>query len=489
MGRYRYLANNMILFSVSNFVSKILVFLLVPFYTNVLSTSDYGTADVMQTTLLLLVPALTVNMGEAALRFGIDNADKRGLIFRIGMKYTLRASLVVLLAGTAAVFFMPPVLVILFILLFFTNSVYEFLILFLQGCELVRIVVIGSVFSTLVLICSNLVFLLVVKLGLFGYLISQMLAFSAASGIMLGLCAKFHGEVLSADRSGTFSGSDPLSERKGLEKELLSYGKPMILYSTGAFINNAADRYFVSIMCGLSVNGLYGVAYKIPSVLTVFQRIFAQAWQMSASKSLTQEEKDGSLKEDFYSDMYRLYFTFMVLGCAFLILMVRPLAAFMFRKEFFEAWRFVPPLLISVVFGAMTGFLGSICLAFKDSGAMGIATGIGALVNVLLNILLIPSFSAMGAAAATAVSYFIMFIGAFYFVSRHVKLYTDHKRNIPAILLLTAEAVIMIRRAGDRMCLMACAVIFILLALIYLKGIMETAGLLIRGLKAHLMRK
>ena len=71
--KYQYLAGNIALFSVSNFVSKILVFLLVPLYTNVLTTYEYGIADILQVTLLLLVPAVTVNMGEAALRFGIEN--------------------------------------------------------------------------------------------------------------------------------------------------------------------------------------------------------------------------------------------------------------------------------------------------------------------------------------------------------------------------------------------------------------------------------
>ena len=78
---YKYFAGNLALFTISNFVSKILVFLLVPFYTNVLTTADYGIADVMQTTLLLLVPALTVNMGEAALRFGIDRSERRAKIY------------------------------------------------------------------------------------------------------------------------------------------------------------------------------------------------------------------------------------------------------------------------------------------------------------------------------------------------------------------------------------------------------------------------
>ena len=175
---YKYFAGNLALFTISNFVSKILVFLLVPFYTNVLSTADYGIADVMQTTLLLLVPALTVNMGEAALRYGIDRSDKRRDIFKTGLKFVCFACiLVAIICGIGCIFVKPPIkwYLFLFIFLFLTNCFYEFLILFFQGCEQTKIVVCGSIFSTVVLITGNILFLLVVKAGLNGYLLSQML--------------------------------------------------------------------------------------------------------------------------------------------------------------------------------------------------------------------------------------------------------------------------------------------------------------------------
>lgn len=466
--KYKYFAGNLALFTISNFVSKILVFLLVPFYTNVLSTADYGIADVMQTTLLLLVPALTINMGEAALRFGIDRSDKRNDILRIGIKYVIRACVFVAVICAAACIFVDTGkrwYLFLFIFLFLTNCLYEFLILFFQGCEKVKIVVCGSVSSTLVLLVSNIIFLLVVKIGLNGYLLSQMLAFMTASVLMLALGRKFMPDVvrLSAENDGSKADADlrytdktdPEETKKEIkeeakadtkeefEKELTSYGIPMIAYSTGSWINNAADRYLVSLIKGVAVNGVYGVAYKIPAILTVFQRIFAQAWQMSATKSY---EDDNS--KEFFSTMYSMYNTFMVAGCAFLILIVRFLAYLMFKKDFYEAWQYVPPLLISVVFGAMTGFLGSICLAYKDSKAMGFATGIGAAMNILLNIILIPKYSAMGAAVATGISYFLMYFIAYIKVSKHVKLEVKLLRDYAAYILLVAEAVIMICGAG-----------------------------------------
>lgn len=457
--KYGYLAENIALFSVSNFVSKILVFLLVPLYTDVLTTAEYGIADIMQVTLLLLVPALTLNMGEAALRFGIEKTDKRGSILRCGLGFILRADLLVCCLALISPLFVSESVkwyVYLFAFLFAANSLFEFLVLYFQGCEMVPVVVIGSVSSTVIMIVSNILFLLVFKIGLNGYIFSQIIAFALASIIML-ILGKMGAEGIKFEKD------------EELNKEMISYGIPMIAYSTGSWINNASDRYIVAALCGAAVNGVYGVAYKIPAILTVFQRIFAQAWQMSAIKSYGEEKS-----EEFFSNMYKVYNTFMVLGCSVLVIMVRIIAKFMFRKEFYDAWQFVPFLLISVIFGALTGFLGSICLAHKDSKSMGIATLYGAVINIILNLLLVPFYGAMGAAFATAVSYAIMCIMAFVFVRKHVTLTVNIKKDMVGYLLLVAEAVVMIWQVGHYY--LYSLILVLLIAILYFKDIVTIAG-------------
>ena len=457
--KYQYLAGNIALFSVSNFVSKILVFLLVPLYTNVLSTYEYGIADILQVTLLLLVPAITVNMGEAALRFGIERKEDRGSIFRIGMGFVFKADVLVALCCIVGMLIFKEEIrwyLFLFVFLYIANSLFEYLVLFFQGCEMVPVVVIGSVSSTAIMILSNIIFLLVVKTGLSGYIFSQIIAYGLASAIMLVL------GKMGADDFG-------YRENKELKKEMVSYGIPMIAYSTGSWVNNASDRYIVAAICGSAANGIYGVAYKIPAILMVFQRIFAQAWQMSATKSYTDENSN-----EFFASMYKVYNTFMVIGCSLLILFVKIIATFLFRKEFFEAWRFVPPLLISVIFGALTGFLGSICLAHKDSKAMGIATGTGAVINVVLNLITVPYYGAMGAAWATAISYFVMCIMAYGFVKRHVTIGGKWLVQGISYCLLVVEAVIMI--AEMRYCYLLSILLCLLLAGLYFKDIREIVG-------------
>lgn len=464
MGKLKYLSKNIALFTISNFVSKILVFLLVPFYTNVLSTYEYGIADIIQVTLLLFVPAFTVNIGEAALRFGLEYEEKRHSIFYIGIRHVIKADIIVAVICLIATAFASGEMrlyLLFFIVMFFANSLYEFLILFFQGSELVNIIVIGSVSCTLFTILCNLYFLLVLKIGLSGYLISQIIAFSIAAIIMILMGIK-----ASVIKKAEYD--------KAFEKEMLTYSRPMIAYSTASWINNAVDRYFVVFLCGAAVNGIYGVAYKIPAILMVFQRIFAQAWQMSATKAHNDSNSDR-----FFSGMYTAYNTFMVVGCSLLIIFVRIMAFFLFRKEFYAAWKLVPPLLISVIFGALTGFLGSICLAHKDSKSMGVATGIGALVNVILNLMLIPNYEALGASIATGISYFIMCTLALIFVKKHTNLKVAFIKNCVGYFLIIIQSVIMILEI--KYDYLICAVIFVVLCALNIKDIMSLFDILKSG--------
>ena len=491
MGKLKYLSKNIALFSISNFVSKILVFLLVPFYTNVLTTYEYGIADVIQVTLLLLVPMVTLNIGEAALRFGIEEVENRKSIYDIGIKYVIRASIFVAcicfaIRGVISVISIPGFnssniaeikwYLLLFILLFATNSLYEFLVLYFQGCELVETIVFGSITCTAATIGFNLFFLLGLKIGLNGYVFSQILAYAVAAFVMIVISKKK--VAVQASRDNVQADADNItssisdSDKSNLETRMLEYSKPMIVYSTASWVNNAVDRYFVLYLCGAAVNGVYGVAYKIPAILMVFQRIFAQAWQLSATKAHKDSDSD-----EFFTDMYKVYNSFMVIGCAFLVLIVKPLSSFLFRKEFYEAWKFVPPLLISVIFGALTGFLGSICLAHKDSKSMGKATGTGAVVNVLLNLILIPYFSAMGAAIATGISYFTMCMMALLFVKKHVNISVAVLRNFISYLILVIQAIIMIMEMPYHYAI--CGALFVILIVIYIKDFVSIVNVVI----------
>ena len=61
----RYLAKNIAFLTVGQFGTKLLVFFLVPLYTSVLTSAEYGTYDLYSATVGLFVPILTLNISDA----------------------------------------------------------------------------------------------------------------------------------------------------------------------------------------------------------------------------------------------------------------------------------------------------------------------------------------------------------------------------------------------------------------------------------------
>ena len=61
-GNYKYLAKNIGVLTISNFATNLLSFFLVPLYTYILSTEEYGSYDLINTTIGLMVPILTINI-------------------------------------------------------------------------------------------------------------------------------------------------------------------------------------------------------------------------------------------------------------------------------------------------------------------------------------------------------------------------------------------------------------------------------------------
>ena len=108
--------------------------------------------------------------------------------------------------------------------------------------------------------------------------------------------------------------------------------------------------------CGASITGIYSVSYKIPSLLNLFQNIFNQAWLLSAVK-----ENDETKTTDFYENVYKIYNTGMTVVCSGLLVFNKLIAKILFTNDFYNAWKFAPFLMISVVFGGMCGLLGG-CL-------------------------------------------------------------------------------------------------------------------------------
>ena len=90
--QYKYLMKNTGILTLSNFSSKILVFLLVPLYTSTLATSEYGIYDLVLSTIQLLFPLLTLNIADGVMRFSMEKSHEKNEIISIATIYVAAGS-------------------------------------------------------------------------------------------------------------------------------------------------------------------------------------------------------------------------------------------------------------------------------------------------------------------------------------------------------------------------------------------------------------
>lgn len=429
MGKYKYLLKNMGLLTISNFATKLLSFFLVPLYTTVLSTAQYGTYDLYNTTISLLIPILTFDIQEATLRFSIDNNSDKKSIFSISLTYSALSSVFVIgFVVINNIFHILPLFekfYLQFILLYIFNTMAGMISYFARGISKIFDLSVSSVISSAVMIGCNILFLLVFKWGINGYFLASIMG-SAAQCFYLSI------------RINLFRYITHVDFHSSIHNEMVRYSKPMIANAVSWWVNNASDRYVVTSLVGVAANGIYSVGYKIPSIISVLQSIFGQAWTLSAVKDFDREDKSC-----FFINIYNLYNFMLVFACTGLMLIDKPLARLLYAKDFYSGWVYAPFLMISTIFSGLSAFIGGLLSAMKKSTSFAKTSVITAVVNTIGNILLVIVIGPLGAAVSTAIAYALMWILRLRDIKKDINLRVNFKRDLTSYLVLDVQALML----------------------------------------------
>ena len=423
MDKYKKLVSNTVIFAIGTFSSKLLVFLLMPLYTRVLSESDYGVVDLLMQTGNLLLPLVSLGINNAIIRFGLDKSSDSREVFTGGL-VTLASGYGIFLvaypllrwalslSGSASI--MEHIgLIYLFVLLSTTRSLFAS---FVRSQERVRLFAIDGVLSTAYTIIFNVLFLVVFKWGVTGYMLAVVCA-DALSSLFLFFTARLY----------RFIRPDKL--RWGQLSPMLRYCIPMIPTTVFWWITNVSDRFIVTSMLGEAANGLYAASYKIPTVITLVSGIFIDAWQMSAIS-----ESRSRSRARFFTRVFSSYQSLIFIAASGLILFTKFITYIMVSSQFYPSWQYVPFLIMATSFSCLVSFSGSIYMVEKKSVLLLITTLAGALINIVLNFSLIPIYGVNGAAFATFVSYAVVFI----IRAVNTRAYNPVQWGTPKLILNTA---------------------------------------------------
>ena len=381
---------------------RIVTFLLMPLYTNKFTQAEYGTLTLVMTFIGLVQIVYVFGMNNALMKFYTRAEEDRrqvvtttflslfiaAIVFSSCLSLTARPLSQVLFGlnqplwihYAAAILVLDTISVRGMVLLRFNNRPMQYILL-----ALVNVTVTMSANILLVLRCSR---------GVTGAIESTVLAALASFLLVLPIISR------------EFKGS---SYSQTLLKRMLWFGLPFVPGAFFQFVMDLADRYLVDWLGSREMVGLYGAGYKIGSIMLILQTGFNLGWLPYFLK----KEKDPEAPQLFarIATYFAVGLTgvwvFMVLF-ADLIVRLRFGSITLIGSEFWTAVEIIPLVMLGYIFLGFYDMLMPGIYYRNKSHLVAIYRGIGAVTNIVLNLLFIPRWGIMGAAWATCLAFALM---------------------------------------------------------------------------------
>lgn len=461
MNKYKNLAFNTIVFAIGSFGSKILSFLLTRLYTGSLNgAGEFNTKEVLELFANLLIPVVSFSITEALIRYGLDKNYDPASVFS--------NALVILGCGAGIFLLFSPLLLLYPDIRTYVPLLVGYIIIscfrqistqFARVRGKVKLYALDGILCTLTLFIFNIIFIKWMGLGVTGFMLSVMLS-DFCSGVFVWLVAKH----------------TPFFSLKNVDSDLLMvmlrFSLPLIPTAILWLITGFSDRLFIRHMKSDVDAGVYGAATKIPNLISMASTVFYQAWNMSAIA-----ENDSEDRSKFYTQIFDAYQAMLTLAAGFIIALDIPLSAILINTSkdaaYTKAYLYTPVLVIAVLLMCYNQFLSSIYTVSKHTKNSFWTSLIAAVLNLAMNLLLIPKYGVYGAISATFASYFICYIIRIVDARRYIPFQVSHwKFCLNLLFLFTLSGLIQMK---VQMLQIWLCVVLALLIVFNIKPLMSTA--------------
>ena len=394
MSRKKDLMLNTIIIAIGKISTQLISIFLLPLYTSILTVEEYGTYDLIITITVFLLPFVTMLMEESMFRFLIDaesNKEKKQIISQTCIYIVVSSILFSIVIFTIGKIFNIKDTNILIIYLI-ANVLVGLRNAIIRGMGKIKLYSISNFASSLMILILNVIFIAYLKLGYYGLIYSSII-----SNVLVTIIVFIKINVF---KYISFKDLD-----KEKTKEMIRYSIPLVPNSISWAVINLSDRIVISSALGTAANGIYSMAYKFPNIVDTIYNFFYVAWKESAAKVLKDEDS-----AKFYNKVYDILKRFLYAITIGIIACLPFVFSLLIKKEFTEAYLYIPILVLAIYFSNVSGYYGGIFSAYKDTKIMGQTTIIGSIVNLVVDIALIKFIGIWAAAISTLVSTFVVYI-------------------------------------------------------------------------------
>ncbi len=383
---------------------------LLPVYTRYLNSDQYGTISMLDSAISLIQILCSFGLGSAILRFfhEYQDTEKQRRVIATGLSITL---LMLLLTGGS---FYPFSVNITNCVLgegsnpdFFRLALATMLLgvlkigvdSYFMAFKYARTIVLSNSVQILLNVGINLYLIVVLKMGVMGMLIGNLISNAIVILIMFLYVVRINS----------------LAVDWGIMKGMVKYGLPFVPSLMAAAGMHNLDRFFIRIYAGLDEVGLYSLAYQFPFMLnTIFVYAFGQIWSGSTMYSVARSP-DATYQ---FARVCTYYMTVLAVAMFAISVSAETIISIFAAPSYFDAYRYLPVVALGIWGYALHTFVKIGVELTKKTYLFTISYIMALVINVILNYLLVPRWGAMGAAWATLLTYFCFSIFG-YLVYRH----------------------------------------------------------------------
>lgn len=421
MKRQDELVKNTVIIAFGKICTQLISFFLLPLYTKILSTEEYGIVDLVLTYVSLLLPVATLALEQSVFRFLLDVRRKPKKIKEFISTSLMACSIIIFLLELILFlshFFVQSSVLVFFGLVLFT-SVYS--TMFLQICRGLGDNItysIAGVITAIVQIICNVIFLVVFNFGAEGMILSTFF------GNLFCVIFIYY-------RCNLRKFLSIKEYNKNTAIDMARYSLPLVPNQLSWWALQASDKVIVQFFIGISGNGLLAVANKFPGVYMQFNTIFTISWTESATLHI--HDKDAECF--FYKTINSVMNLFSSI-CFGIIACMPFIFKIMVNAQYSEAYGIIPFYMLGSLFNALVSFYGVIYVAYKDTIQIMKTAIMAAIINVISHLLLINFFGIYAAAFSTMIGFGFMAVYRYFHSRRYIVVKLSNKFFVFSIIML-----------------------------------------------------
>ena len=387
-----------LVYSAASFIAKGVGFFLIPLYTRLLSPADYGTLDLLNVFMAFAVVVISGELFQGVARFLPEMKTEE--------EKALCASTTLLVVFSSFVVFVG-------VSLAFSGTISGLLLKNRGSADIIRLALpwialsalletcqsqlrydlksrqysVASVLVVSVSLASTVLFVLVFKLGVRGFILGQML------GSFAGVLASFS----FARNRYRFAISGKLL------KQMLTFSLPLIPSSLTVLLWSYIDRFFIRNYLSIGEVGIYGIGVRFASLASILLMGMNMALTPIIYASYKKEETPENLSRIF--SLFVLAVTPLLMGALFFS---REVLVVMTTEKYYAAAAVIPFLMTGAILSQLYNFAPGIFIA-KKTYLIIVVNAVACLFSVGANLLLIPRIGILGAGIVNAANGLVVF--------------------------------------------------------------------------------